>query len=250
MRVRASNGLGVIDYDGFYCKRTTTDVDLPAIDCDKAICVSLRYEDKLVDGSEACVQCALLYTTTDGERRIRVHTMALPVTSTLGNVFRASDLEAQTLDLIRRSSAKLLAGNCSLLGAGALAQRDGEHPLRVSKILRHEQQHRAADLTGRSQGAASVHPRVAQVVGFAIRRERGRPRDVVTPRRVRDGGGGGAVGVPAKFPDSSIADRGDAGGVAAEVPAAAEDDVALRGKTRARWDLSPRGRKRDERVGR
>jgi hypothetical protein len=244
MRVRASNGLGVIDYDGFYCKRTTTDVDLPAIDCDKAICVSLRYEDKLVDGSEACVQCALLYTTTDGERRIRVHTMALPVTSTLGNVFRASDLEAQTLDLIRRSSAKLLAGNCSLLAARELSLNA------TVKILRHEQQHRAAGLTGRSQGAASVHPRVAQVVGFAIRRERGRPRDVVTPRRVRDGGGGGAVGVPAKFPDSSIADRGDAGGVAAEVPAAAEDDVALRGKTRARWDLSPRGRKRDERVGR
>jgi hypothetical protein len=39
-----------VDYGGFYCKRTPTDVDLPALDCDKAISVSLRYEEKLPDG--------------------------------------------------------------------------------------------------------------------------------------------------------------------------------------------------------
>lgn len=71
------------DYGGFYCKRTPTDVDLPALDCDKAIMCSMRYEERLNDGGEAYVQCALLYTTIQGERRIRVHTMALPVTSVL-----------------------------------------------------------------------------------------------------------------------------------------------------------------------
>ena len=54
-----------------------TDIDLPAIDSDKTIAVTLRYEDKLVDGREAYVQCALLYSTTTMERRIRVHTIAL-----------------------------------------------------------------------------------------------------------------------------------------------------------------------------
>ena len=117
MRLRASAGLGVVDYDGFYCKRTPTDVDLPAVDCDKAVAVTLRHEEKLADGGEAYVQCALLYTTVAGERRIRVHTLALPVSSVLGNIFRASDLEAQTCDLIRRSAAKLLAGNASLASA-------------------------------------------------------------------------------------------------------------------------------------
>ena len=47
-----SAGLGVVDYDGFYCKRTPTDVDLPAVDCDKAG-VTLRHEEKLADGGEA-----------------------------------------------------------------------------------------------------------------------------------------------------------------------------------------------------
>ena len=117
MRVRASAGLGVSEYGGYYCKRTPTDVDLPALDCDKTIAAHLRFEEKLQDGQEAYVQCALLYTTTSGHRRIRVHTMALPITSVLGNVFRAADLEAQTCDLVRRASQKLLSGTCSLHGA-------------------------------------------------------------------------------------------------------------------------------------
>ena len=123
MRVRASNGLGVADYGGFYCKRTPTDVDLPALDCDKAIMCSMRYEERLNDGGEAYVQCALLYTTIQGERRIRVHTMALPVTSVLGNVFRASDLEAQTCDMIRKTAARLLGGSTSKIGRASCRER-------------------------------------------------------------------------------------------------------------------------------
>ena len=69
MRLRASAGLGVVDYDGFYCKRTPTDVDLPAVDCDKAVAVTLRHEEKPPTGARAYVQCALLYTTVAGERR-------------------------------------------------------------------------------------------------------------------------------------------------------------------------------------
>ena len=84
------------------------------MDCDKAIACNLRYEERLNDGGEAYVQCALLYTTVRGERRIRVHTMAMPITSVLGNVFRAADLEAQTCDMIRKVSARLLGGSASI----------------------------------------------------------------------------------------------------------------------------------------
>ena len=35
-RLRVSQGLSVVEYEGAFCKRTPTDVDLPAIDCDKA----------------------------------------------------------------------------------------------------------------------------------------------------------------------------------------------------------------------
>ncbi|KAM3231532.1 hypothetical protein P3S67_008742 [Capsicum chacoense] len=41
MRVRCSQGIQVQEYAGNYCKRIPTDVDLPAIDCDKTIVVTL-----------------------------------------------------------------------------------------------------------------------------------------------------------------------------------------------------------------
>lgn len=124
MRVRASQGLGVAEYGGYFCKRTPTDVDLPVLDGEKSIMVNLRYEDKLVDGAEAYVQCALLYTTMTGERRIRVHTLALPVTSVLGTLFRNADLDAQTCFMVRKAANTLLGGKHTIAAAkdAALAQ--------------------------------------------------------------------------------------------------------------------------------
>ncbi|CAM8891355.1 unnamed protein product [Rhodiola kirilowii] len=95
MRVRCSQGLQVQEYSGNFCKRIPTDVDLPAIDCDKTIMVTLKHDDKLQDGSECSFQCALLYTTVYGQRRIRVNTLSLPCTSLLSNLFRAADLDTQ-----------------------------------------------------------------------------------------------------------------------------------------------------------
>jgi len=56
--------------------------------------VRLEHEGKLEDKSQAALQVALLYTTTDGYRRIRVHTLSLTVTSVMANIFRHSDLDA------------------------------------------------------------------------------------------------------------------------------------------------------------
>lgn len=39
-------------------------------------------------------QCALLYTSPRGDRRIRVHTMSLPVSSQLQDVFNNADGES------------------------------------------------------------------------------------------------------------------------------------------------------------
>ncbi|XP_076955406.1 protein transport protein SEC24 B-like [Bidens hawaiensis] len=58
MRVRCSQGLQVQEYSGNFCKRIPTDVDLPAIDCDKSIMVTLKHDDKLQDGTECSFQSA------------------------------------------------------------------------------------------------------------------------------------------------------------------------------------------------
>jgi len=56
-------------------------MELPTVDCDKTFGVVLKHETKLTDKSDACIQAALLYTNAQGERRIRVHSICLPVTS-------------------------------------------------------------------------------------------------------------------------------------------------------------------------
>lgn len=53
-------------------------------------------------GSEVYVQSALLYTSTDGARRIRVSTLALPVADAMGAVFKGADLDAQLSVMARQ----------------------------------------------------------------------------------------------------------------------------------------------------
>ena len=72
--MRCSSGLVVDRYLGSFHRRTATDIDLPAINADQSIAVQLRHDDKL--DKEAFLQFVVLYTTTQGERRIR---FALPL---------------------------------------------------------------------------------------------------------------------------------------------------------------------------
>ncbi|XP_004298636.1 PREDICTED: protein transport protein Sec24-like At4g32640 isoform X1 [Fragaria vesca subsp. vesca] len=107
MRVRCSQGLQVNEYRGNFCKRIPTDVDLPGIDSDKTIMVTIKYDDKLQDGSECVFQCALLYTTVYGQRRIRVLTLALPCTSMLNNLFRTADLDTQFACILKQAANEI-----------------------------------------------------------------------------------------------------------------------------------------------
>ncbi|XP_075480744.1 protein transport protein SEC24 C-like isoform X2 [Primulina tabacum] len=107
MRVRCSQGIQIQEYSGNFCKRIPTDVDLPAIDCDKAIMVTLKHDDKLQEGSECAFQCALLYTTVYGQRRIRISTLSLPCTSILSNLFRSADLDAQFSCILKQAANEI-----------------------------------------------------------------------------------------------------------------------------------------------
>ncbi|KAL5554154.1 hypothetical protein UlMin_041555 [Ulmus minor] len=107
MRMRCSQGIQVQEYHGNFCKRIPTDVDLPGIDCDKTIMVTLKHDDKLQDGSECSFQCALLYTTLDGQRRIRVTTLSLLCTNMLNNLFRSADLDTQFVCMMKQAANEI-----------------------------------------------------------------------------------------------------------------------------------------------
>jgi protein transport protein SEC24 len=54
------------------------------------------------------LQCALLYTTTDGARRVRISTLALPVSDQMGAVFKGADLDSQLANMTRQVRARLV----------------------------------------------------------------------------------------------------------------------------------------------
>ncbi|CAG8538284.1 12091_t:CDS:10 [Funneliformis mosseae] len=93
MRIRCSNGLRVEEHFGNFNMRNTTDIELAGIDSDKAFGALLKYDSKLDEKTEAYVQCALLYTTSTGQRRVRTHNLSVTVTTLLGNVFRHAEMD-------------------------------------------------------------------------------------------------------------------------------------------------------------
>ncbi|WVZ51990.1 hypothetical protein U9M48_003086 [Paspalum notatum var. saurae] len=97
-------GLQVQDYFGNFCKRVPTDIDLPAIDSDKTVMVTFKHDDKLQENAECGFQCALLYTTVYGQRRIRVINLSLSCTSLLSNLFRYADLETQFACFLKQAA--------------------------------------------------------------------------------------------------------------------------------------------------
>lgn len=95
-------GFTIDEQFGNFYMRNSTDVELAGIDSDKAIAFTLRHDGK-VDEGEAHLQCALLYTTANGHRRVRIHNIRVPVTSNISNLFKQADLDTSMNVLAKQS---------------------------------------------------------------------------------------------------------------------------------------------------
>lgn len=96
-------GLQVIDHYGNCNMSTYTDMELAGIDEDKAIAAVLKHDSKLDVGRGVNFQCALLYTTRSGYRRVRVHNLSLAVSNQIAEVFRSGDEDATIGILLRKA---------------------------------------------------------------------------------------------------------------------------------------------------
>jgi len=91
MRMRCSKGLVISAFHGHFFVRSTDLLGLPAVDCDQAFAVEVSLEENVLAGNVAYAQCALLYTNSRGERRIRVQTIVVPVIGDLGEMYTNVD---------------------------------------------------------------------------------------------------------------------------------------------------------------
>ena len=108
MRARCSNGLTVDSYIGHYNRKGATDMETAILDSDKAFTILLKHEEKLKEGGEYYVQCAMLYTSLTGERLIRVCNTALKASVQVGNMYAVADVNAVHNVLMKMQLMKLL----------------------------------------------------------------------------------------------------------------------------------------------
>ncbi|XP_045141010.1 protein transport protein Sec24A isoform X2 [Echinops telfairi] len=94
MRIRCTKGLSIHTFHGNFFVRSTDLLSLPNVNPDAGYAVQMSVEENLTDTQLVSFQSALLYTSSKGERRIRVHTLCLPVVSTLNEIFLGADVQA------------------------------------------------------------------------------------------------------------------------------------------------------------
>ncbi|KAG9313371.1 hypothetical protein JVU11DRAFT_5688 [Chiua virens] len=109
MRLRCSHGLRVSKYYGNFQERSPTDLAFGVLDSDKAVSALIEHSRTLDELQYAYLQCAVLYTSVDGQRRVRTCNLALQVSSLAGTVFRFADMDAVVCHLARDSMASLSA---------------------------------------------------------------------------------------------------------------------------------------------
>jgi len=103
MRVRASKGIRCSSFLGRFYIRSTDLLALPNFDSDKCFGVQFGFDETVFTQKIFVVQSALLYTSSEGERRIRVNTLAVPVVNSLLEL--ASNVDPwSTLSLMLRTA--------------------------------------------------------------------------------------------------------------------------------------------------
>jgi len=94
MRLRCTKGLSIHTFHGNFFVRSTDLLSLPNVNPDNGYAMQISIDEDLKDFNSIGFQAAVLYTNPVGERRIRVHTLSLPIVSTLQDVINFADQDA------------------------------------------------------------------------------------------------------------------------------------------------------------
>ncbi|KAK9447944.1 uncharacterized protein V1518DRAFT_428331 [Limtongia smithiae] len=116
LRVRASNGVRMSTFYGNFFTRSSDLCAFPSFPRDQSYAVEVAIDEN-ISRPFVCMQAAVLHTTCNGERRIRVITLALPTTQNLTDVYASADQIAITAFYAQRSAEKTLS-------AGLVEARD------------------------------------------------------------------------------------------------------------------------------
>jgi protein transport protein SEC24 len=109
LRVRATTGLRMSTFYGNFFNRSSDLCAFPAFPRDQSYVVEVAIDESLTKNF-ICMQTAVLHTTCNGERRIRVMTLALPTTTILADVYASADQLAITEYFSHKAVERALSG--------------------------------------------------------------------------------------------------------------------------------------------
>ncbi|KAJ9145480.1 Transporter sec24 [Pleurostoma richardsiae] len=115
MKVRCSNGLQISHYHGNFIQHTFgADLEIGVVDADKAVGVTFTYDGKLDSKLDAHFQSALLYTTANGERRVRCSNVVASVSDNAKESMKFVDQDA-VYSIFAKDAATRLANTSATL---------------------------------------------------------------------------------------------------------------------------------------
>ncbi|KAM0627317.1 hypothetical protein ACHAPW_007960 [Verticillium nonalfalfae] len=109
LRVRATTGLRMNAFYGNFFNRSSDLCAFPAFPRDQCYVVEVAIDENLTK-NVICLQTAVLHTTCNGERRIRVMTLALPTTTNLADVYASADQQAIATYFSHKAVERALSG--------------------------------------------------------------------------------------------------------------------------------------------
>ncbi|XP_076368820.1 protein transport protein Sec24A-like [Tachypleus tridentatus] len=109
MRIRCARGLSLHTFHGNFFVRSRDLLSLPNVNPDAGYGMQVAIEENLTDYRNVCFQAAVLYTSSKGERRIRVHTLSLPVVAVVTEVLGNADQESIICLLAKMAVDKSIA---------------------------------------------------------------------------------------------------------------------------------------------
>jgi len=113
----------VIDQSTFHISRMSPD---------STAVFTVSHAERIEDQKHIYIQAACLYTDKYGRRLIRVHTLQLPITTSLSNVFRYTEIDAVTNLLLKQAASAALAGNGAFKDKLTKACVDMLHAYRIN----------------------------------------------------------------------------------------------------------------------
>jgi protein transport protein SEC24 len=95
-------------FHGNFFIRGTDLLALPNVSRDSSYTVELEHDSEAIGTPVVYIQSALLYTTSSGERRIRVHTMAAPVATKTEDLVKNVDMDTMCNIIAKKAATVAL----------------------------------------------------------------------------------------------------------------------------------------------